>query len=69
MPIEDVLRVGYCIGVHRIPEARESTAEVLQPCYGLAAYLTLPGATAKTISAPGLHAAVEATSSTIANCE
>ena len=54
MPIEDVLRVGYCIAVHKVPEARESTAEVLQPCYGLAAYLTPPGAMAhqRVVSLP-----------------
>jgi hypothetical protein len=65
MPIEDVLRVWYCIAVHKIPEARESTAEVLQPCYGLAVYLTPPGAAAKTISALGLAPTTEATNSTI----
>ena len=69
MPIEDVLRVWYCIAVHRFPEARESTAEVLQPCYGLAVYLTPPGAAAKTTSALGLAPATEATDSAIASCE
>src|SRR5579864_9110228 len=68
MPIENVLRVGYCIGVHRIPEARESTAEVLQPCYELAVYLTPPGATAKRSQRWVRASAIEATA-VITNCE
>ena len=69
MPIEDVLGVRYCIAVHRIPEARESTAEVLQPCYDWP-YVSLRGSERRKRSQRWICAPViEGTSTTIANCE
>jgi hypothetical protein len=70
MPIEDVLRVWYCIAVHKIPEERETTTEVLQACYGLAVYFTPARSNGENdLSAGFAHRPLEATNSTIANCE